>query len=73
MPTGQQVKAEDAKEVKQRLYGQFGLNELKRGQTHFSQRHISLDPDGLESCNFVCSSITAMRKLAKVTCMGCDC
>ena len=30
--------------------GQFGLNGFKRGQTHFSQRHIYLDPDELDSC-----------------------
>ena len=30
-------------------FAQFGLNEFKRGQTHFSQLHISLDPDKLES------------------------
>ena len=48
-------------------FGQFGLNGFKRGQTRFSQLHKSLDPDELES-----SLITAMRGLAKVTCMGCD-
>ena len=32
-------------------FGQFGLNEIKRGQTNFSQLHISLDPDKLESSN----------------------
>ena len=26
-------------------FGQFGLNGFKVGQTHFSQLHISLDPD----------------------------
>ena len=26
-------------------FGQFGLNGFKRGQTHFSQLYISLDPD----------------------------
>ena len=31
-------------------FGQFGLNGFKRGQTHLSQLHISLDPDKLESC-----------------------
>ena len=30
-------------------FGQFGLNGFKQGQTHFSQLHISLDPDELES------------------------
>ena len=35
--------------------GQFKLNGFKQGQTHISQLHISLDPDELESCNFVCS------------------
>ena len=25
-------------------FGQFELNRFKRGQTHFSQLHISLDP-----------------------------
>ena len=53
-------------------FGQFGLNGFKRGETHFSQLHISLDPDELESWNCVCSLITAMCGLAKVTCMGCD-
>ena len=52
---------------------QVGLNGFKWGQTHFSQLHISLDPDELESCNFVCSLITAMRGFAKLTYMGCDC
>ena len=28
-------------------FGQFGLNRFKRGQTNFSQLHISLDPDEL--------------------------
>ena len=51
-------------------FAQFGLNEFKRGQTHFSQLHISLDPDKLESC--LCSLITVMHGFAKVTCMGCD-
>ena len=32
-----------------RHFGQFGLNGLKRGQTHFSQLHIYLDPEKLES------------------------
>ena len=54
------------------LFGQFGLNGFKRGQTHFSQLHISLDPDELESCNFMCSLITALRGFATVTFMGCD-
>ena len=31
-------------------FGQFGLNGFKRGQTHFSQIHISLDPDKLQFC-----------------------
>ena len=48
-------------------FGQFGLNGFKRGQTHYSQVHISLYPDELES-----SLITAIRGFAKVTCMGCD-
>ena len=48
-------------------FAQFGLNGFKRGQTHFSQLHVSLDPDKLEI-----SLITAMRGFAKVTCMGCD-
>ena len=39
-------------------FAQFALNGFKRGQTHFSQLHISLDPDRLESCNFLCSLIT---------------
>ena len=52
-------------------FGQFGLNGLKRGQTHFSQLHISLDPDELVS-NFMYSLITAIRGFAKVTCMGYD-
>ena len=30
-------------------FGQFGLNGFKQGQNHFSQLHISLDPDELES------------------------
>ena len=30
-------------------FAQFGLNGFKRGQTHFSQLHISLDPDKLKS------------------------
>ena len=51
-------------------FAQFGLNGFKRAQTHFSQLHISLDPDKLESC--LCSLITVMRRFAKVTCMGCD-
>ena len=54
-------------------FGQFGLNGLKWGQTHFSQLHISLDPDKLDICNFVCSLITGMHGFAKVTCMGFDC
>ena len=53
-------------------FGQFELNGFKQGQTHFSQPHISLDPDDLESCNFLCSLITAMRGFAKVTCICCD-
>ena len=48
-------------------FTQFGLNGFKRGQTHFSQLHISLDPDKLES-----SLTTVMRRCTKVTCMGCD-
>ena len=40
---------------------------FKRGQKHSSQLHISL-----ESCNFVCSLITALLGFAKVTYMGCD-
>ena len=51
-------------------FGQFGLNGFKQGQTHFSQLHISLDPDELESCSFVCSLITVIHGFAKV--MGCD-
>ena len=47
-------------------FAQFGLNGFKRGQKHYSQLHISLDPDKLESL------ITVMRGFAKVTCMGCD-
>ena len=43
-------------------FGQFGLNGFKRGQTLFSLLYISLDPDELESCNFVCSLLTAMLK-----------
>ena len=54
-------------------FGQFGLNGFNRGQTHFSQLHISLDPDEQESCNFECSLITATRGIAKILCMGCDC
>ena len=54
-------------------FGHFGLNEFKRGQTHYSQLLISLDPGELESCNLVCSLITVMCGFAKVTCMGCDC
>ena len=42
-------------------FGQFGLNGFEQGQTYFSQLHISLDPDKLESCIFVCSLITVMR------------
>ena len=45
-------------------FGQFGLNGFKHGQTHFSQHHVYLDPDELES--------TVMRGFAKVSCMGCD-
>ena len=30
-------------------FAQFGLNRFMRGQTHFSQLHISLNPDELES------------------------
>ena len=41
---------------------QFRLNIFKQSQTHFSQLHTSLDSDELESCNFMCSSITAMLK-----------
>ena len=36
-------------------FAQLGLNGFKRGQTHFSQLHISLNPDKLESCNFLCA------------------
>ena len=53
-------------------FGQFGLNGFKRCQTHFSQRHKSLDPDEQDSCNFLCRLITGMHGFAKVTCMGCD-
>ena len=53
-------------------FGRFGLNGFKRGQTHFSQLNISLEPGELERCNFVCSLITVKRGFAKVTCMGCD-
>ena len=53
-------------------FGQFGLNGFKGGQTHFSQLPISLDPDELDGCNFVCSLITGMLGFARVTCMGCD-
>ena len=49
-----------------RQFGQFGLNGFRQGQIRFSQLHISLDPDKLESCNFVCSLITAMHGFAKV-------
>ena len=44
-------------------FSQFGLNVLKWGQTHFSHFPIYLDPDKLDSCNLVCSS---MRWFAKV-------
>ena len=47
-------------------YGQFGLNGFKQGQTRFSQLHISLDPDELESCDCLCSLIPGMRRFAKV-------
>ena len=30
-------------------FAQFGFNGFKWGQTHFSQLHIFLDPDKLES------------------------
>ena len=53
-------------------FAQFGLNGFKRGQTQFSQLHISLDPDELESYNLVHSLITAMHGFSKVTCMDCD-
>ena len=36
-------------------FGQFGLNGFKWGKTHFSQLPISLNPDELVNCNFVCS------------------
>ena len=45
-------------------FGQFGLTWFMRGQTHFSQLQISLDPDELESCNLVCSLTNAMRGFA---------
>ena len=44
-------------------FGLFGLNGFKRGQTHFSHLHKSLDPDELESYNFVCRLITGLLKL----------
>ena len=44
-------------------FAQFGLNWFKRSQKCFSQFQISLDADKLNSCNFVCSSITARVKL----------
>ena len=53
-------------------FTQFGLNGFKRGQTHFSQLHISLDTDKLERCTCVCSLITVTRGFTKVTCMGRD-
>ena len=53
-------------------FDQIGLNGFKRGQTQFSQLHISVNPDELESCNFVYSLITAMRGFANVICMGFD-
>ena len=51
---------------------QFGLNVFKWGQTHFCQLHLSLDPDKLEICHFVCRSITAVWGFSKVTYMDCD-
>ena len=30
-------------------FAQFGLNQFNGGQTHFSQLHISLDSDEIES------------------------
>ena len=53
-------------------FAQFGLNVFQRGQTHFSQLHISLDTDKLESYNFVCSLTTRMCGFPKVRCIGCD-
>ena len=53
-------------------FSQFGLNGFKQGQTQFSQLHISLDPDKLESCNFLCSFNTVMHRFAKVTCRNFD-
>ena len=43
-------------------FGQFGLNEFKRGQTHFSQLHISLDPGELESLCAVLSLKMSQNK-----------
>ena len=51
---------------------QFGLNGFKRGQKRFSQLQLSLDTDTLNNCNFVCSSITARRRFAKLICRDCD-
>ena len=48
-------------------FAQFGLN-----QKCCSQLQLSLDTDKLKSCNFVCSSITAMQGFAKVICRDCD-
>ena len=47
-------------------FGQFGLHGFKQGQTHFSQLHISLDPDELESCDFVCNLITGFTGFLKL-------
>ena len=46
------------------IYGaisQFVLSVFERGQTHFSQLHISQDLEEVESHNFVCSLITELR------------
>ena len=51
---------------------QFGINQYKQGQKRSSQLQLSLNTDQVKICNFVCSSITAMRGFAKVICRDCD-
>ena len=51
-------------------FTQFELNVFKFQSTHFSQLHISMDPDELESYTFF-SSITEITRFAKVLCRGC--
>ena len=46
-------------------FSQFGSNICKGGQTHFSQLHISLDPDELEK-NIIFSSFTVVLIILQV-------